>query len=167
MVRGGVDERGFEMVRRLRRSHGEMPLSEFKALVRERGGPQPLKVGIYHNALAALNGAAAPPDLKSALRAYTSNARYLRALSAGACRVGLDGKPAGTVTPEAEAVAKKRLAESVNETAPQVKVAPAGQAAPEVPAVRPAAENEKPAAPKRLSLADLREAGRRRRETAA
>ena len=36
MVRGGVDERGFEMVRRLRRSHGEMPLSEFKALVREQ-----------------------------------------------------------------------------------------------------------------------------------
>jgi hypothetical protein len=33
--------------------------------------------------------------------------------------------------------------------------------APEVPAMRPAAENEKPAAPKRLSLADLREAGRR------
>jgi hypothetical protein len=81
--------------------------------------------------------------------------------------VGLDGKPAGTVTPEAEAVAKKRLAESVNETAPQVKVAPAGQAAPEVSAVSPAAENKKPAAPKRLSLADLREAGRRRRETAA
>jgi hypothetical protein len=49
----------------------------------------------------------------------------------------------------------------------QVKVAPAGQATPEVPAVRPAAENEKPAAPKRLSLADLREANRRRRETAA
>ena len=36
MVRGGVDERGFEMVRRLRRSHGEIPLSEFKALVREQ-----------------------------------------------------------------------------------------------------------------------------------
>jgi hypothetical protein len=36
MVREGVDERGFEMVRRLRRSHGEMPLSEFKALVREQ-----------------------------------------------------------------------------------------------------------------------------------
>ena len=105
--------------------------------------------------------------MKSALGAYTSNARYLRALSAGACRVGLDGKPAGTVTPEDEAVAKKRLAEPVDETAPQVKVAPDGQAAPEVPAVGPAAENEKPAAPKRLSLADLREAGRRRRETAA
>ena len=132
-----------------------------------RRSPQPLKVGVYADALAALGDTVQLRDLKSALGAYTSNARYLRALSAGACRVGLDGKPAGTVTPEDEAVAKKRLAESVNETAPQVKVAPARQAAPEVPAVRPAAENEKPAAPKRLSLADLREAGRRRRETAA
>jgi len=132
-----------------------------------RRSPQPLKVGVYADVLAVLGDAVQPRGLQSALRAYTSNARYLCALAAGACRVGLDGKPAGTVTAEDEAVAKKRLAESVNETAPQVKVAPAGQAAPEVPAVRPAAENEKPAAPKRLSLADLREAGRRRRETAA
>jgi ProP effector len=56
-----------------------------------RGEPRPLKVGIYDDALAALDGAAAPRDLKSALRAYTSNACYLRALSPEACRVGLDG----------------------------------------------------------------------------
>jgi len=36
MNRAAVDERGFEMVRRIRRSHGDMPLSEFKALVREQ-----------------------------------------------------------------------------------------------------------------------------------
>jgi hypothetical protein len=36
MARGEVDERGFEMVRRIRRSHGDMSLSEFKALVREQ-----------------------------------------------------------------------------------------------------------------------------------
>jgi hypothetical protein len=36
MVRGAVDECGFEMVQRIRRSHREMPLSEFKALVREQ-----------------------------------------------------------------------------------------------------------------------------------
>jgi hypothetical protein len=34
--RAAVDERGFEMVRRIRRAHGDMPLSEFKALVREQ-----------------------------------------------------------------------------------------------------------------------------------
>jgi hypothetical protein len=39
MASGAVDERGFEMVRRIRRSHSEMPhlpLSAFKALVREQ-----------------------------------------------------------------------------------------------------------------------------------
>jgi Protein of unknown function (DUF3141) len=36
MGRGSVDERGFETVRRLRRAHGDIPLSVFKALVREQ-----------------------------------------------------------------------------------------------------------------------------------
>src|SRR6516165_8531031 len=71
-----------------------------------REGPRPLKVGVYADVLAALGDAVQPRDLQSALRAYTSNARYLRVLSAGACRIDLDGKPAGTVTPEDEAVAK-------------------------------------------------------------
>src|SRR3974377_188725 len=34
--RGSVDERGFETVRRLRGKYGEIPLSEFKALVRDQ-----------------------------------------------------------------------------------------------------------------------------------
>jgi pimeloyl-ACP methyl ester carboxylesterase len=36
MSRAAVDERGFEMVRRIRQSHGGMPLSAFKAMVREQ-----------------------------------------------------------------------------------------------------------------------------------
>ena len=36
MPRGGVDERGFEMARQLRKEHGGVPLAEFKALVREQ-----------------------------------------------------------------------------------------------------------------------------------
>ena len=36
MGRGGVDERGFEAVRRIREAHADMPASEFKALVREQ-----------------------------------------------------------------------------------------------------------------------------------
>ena len=36
MARAAVDERGFEAVRRIRRTHGDMPLSDFKALVREQ-----------------------------------------------------------------------------------------------------------------------------------
>jgi ProP effector len=129
-------------------------------------GPQPLKVGVYADVLAALGDAVQPRDLQSALRAYTSNGRYLRALTAGTPRIGLDGKPAGTVTPEDEAVAKARLAELAKGTAQRAKVPPA-KAGPEAPARAPTAENPKPPAPKRLSLADLREAGRRRRGAAA
>jgi hypothetical protein len=36
MGRGGVDERGFEAVRRLRQAHPDISLSEFKGLVREQ-----------------------------------------------------------------------------------------------------------------------------------
>ena len=36
MGRAGVDERGFEAVRRIRRAHSDIPLSAFKALVREQ-----------------------------------------------------------------------------------------------------------------------------------
>lgn len=35
-ARGGIDERGFEAVRRIRQAHGEIPLAAFKALVREQ-----------------------------------------------------------------------------------------------------------------------------------
>jgi ProP effector len=128
-----------------------------------RRGCQPLKVGVYDDVLAALGDPVQPCDLQSALRAYTSNARYLHALTAGAPRIGLDGKPAGTVTPEEEVVARRRLAER---EAPQATVAPV-QGVPKVSPIEPAAENPKPPAPERLSLADLREAGRRRREAAA
>jgi hypothetical protein len=36
MTYAAVDERGFEMMRRLRQAHGGMPLAEFKALVRDQ-----------------------------------------------------------------------------------------------------------------------------------
>ena len=36
MARAAVDERGFELARRMRKSYGDMPLSDFKALVREQ-----------------------------------------------------------------------------------------------------------------------------------
>ena len=81
---------------------------------------------------------------------------------------GLPSRPTrhAPVTPEDEAVARRRLAESVKRKARQATVPPP-QAVPKASPIEPAAENEKPPAPKGLSLADLREAGRRRRETAA
>ena len=122
---------------------------------------------MYADALAALGGAIPARDLKSALRAYTSRASYLHALTAGAPRVGIDGGPAGAVTPDEEAVAKARLAERAKRVVPAViaaKAPPTPHTGPKTPA--PATEVAKataPAEPKRLSLADLREAGRQRR----
>ena len=110
--------------------------------------------------------------MKSALRAYTSRAGYLRALTAGAPRVGIDGEPAGAVTPDEELVAKARLAELAKRAGPTpvpAKTTLAAQTELETPAQTSAAEVAKALAPaelKRLSLADLREAGRRRREAA-
>ena len=73
---------------------------------------------MYADALAALGGAIPARDLKSALRAYTSRASYLHVLTAGAPRVGIDGGPAGAVTPDEEAVAKARLAELAKRVVP-------------------------------------------------
>jgi sRNA-binding protein len=138
---------------------------QFPHAFRQRD-PRPLKIGIHVDVLTALGDAVRRRDLESALRAYTSNPGYLRALSAGASRIDLDAKPVGTVTAEDEVVAKRRLAESTKHVEPPAIVPPAAQTGLKPSAVPPAAEDQKPpapSAPKRLSLADLREAGRRRR----
>jgi sRNA-binding protein len=138
-----------------------------------RGGQdrRPLKIGIHADLMVALGDTVKPRDLKTALRAYTSNASYLRTLSAGAHRVGGDGTSAGTVTSEDEIVAKARLAELVKPPprATVTKPVSAAQATPTASSISPGppAQLSVPPAPKRLSLADLREAGRRRREVAA
>ena len=110
-----------------------------------RNAPRPLKVGVYADVLTALGDAVQPRDLQSALRAYTSNARYLRAISVGAPRIGLDGKPVGTVTSEDEAVAKKRLVDLV--TAPQGKV-PAAKPCPKHPRSKPPRKTRNRSRPK-------------------
>ena len=133
---------------------------------------RPLKVGIHAELVPALDGEVGQRALRSALRAYTSKPSYLRALMAGAARVSLDGSPAGTVTSDEETAAKARLAELANptqartvvtNTSPVTQVASATSA----PSPAPPAQPSTLASPKRLSLADLREAGRRRREAAA
>ena len=85
------------------------------------------------------------------------------------CDAGIDGEPAGSVTPDEETVAKARLAELAKRVVPAViaaKTPATAHTAPKTPAPTPVTEVGKaaaPAEPKRLSLADLREAGRRRR----
>jgi sRNA-binding protein len=141
-----------------------------QAFSMESRNRQPLKLGVHVDALAALEGRISARQLHSALRAYTSGASYLRALSTGACRLGLDGKPAGTVIPEEEAVAKRRLADLAKRIPPasessQSPVTPTRVEACSITTSKTEAPAAWPA-PKRLSLADLREAGRRRREAA-
>jgi ProP effector len=136
----------------------------------EGRGRRPLKLGVHADALAVLDGAVSARDLHSAMRAYTSAASYLRALSTGACRIDLDGKPAGAVTGEEEAVAKTRLADLVKRAPPAAEAAtqsPVAKISVNASSIAAAPKAEAPVAPsgpKRLSLADLREAGRRRRE---
>jgi len=67
---------------------------------------RPLKVGIAEEVRAA----GLHVDVSAALAFYAHNASYMKALVAGAVRIGLDGEPAGEVTAEQEALARSQLA---------------------------------------------------------
>ena len=64
--RGGVDERGFEMARRLREQHGDMSLADFKALVRDQFN---ILLVDEEAALAAIP-TMLPPDAETREKAY-------------------------------------------------------------------------------------------------
>src|SRR4051794_13871409 len=66
MARASVDERGFEAVRRIRRSHGDMPLSVFKSLVRAQFN---MLLVDQNEALAPIP-AMLPPDRQTRLAAF-------------------------------------------------------------------------------------------------
>jgi ProP effector len=109
---------------------------------------RPLKIGVHLDILAGLAGTITPAELSRALRLYVTNRIYRARLVAGAARVDLNGEVAGQVTPEQV---------PSTTTPPHVRRSRAAQSAP--PPVAPP-----PATPRRLSLSDLREAARRRRE---
>jgi hypothetical protein len=73
--RNAVDERGFEAVRRIRRAHGDMPLSTFKALVREQYYMLLLEP---EAALAALPKML-PPDAETRRKAFDLVGEVMRA----------------------------------------------------------------------------------------
>jgi sRNA-binding protein len=92
-----------------------------------RSAPQPLKIGLGEEllALAGVHPALAElsrTQLRWALKVYTGALAYRRALAKGGPRYGLDGQPAGEVTPEQQTFARtprpKRPA-SPPETAPK------------------------------------------------
>jgi hypothetical protein len=98
---------------------------------------KPLKIGIHLDILAAFDGAVTPIELSRALRRYTGNKLYQSRLRAGAIRVDLNGDPAGTVTPEQAVTPRPR--------SPKTTPAPSPKST-----------------PSRLTLSDLRKAGKRR-----
>jgi ProP effector len=109
---------------------------------------KPLKIGIRQDLLVRLDGGLTEIELRQVLRAYTGNRRYRERLLAGAPRFDLDGNPAGMVTAEEEADARKKLAAiEANVTAQK--------------------ELQKAPQPKRDGLAELRAAAQRRKEGAA
>lgn len=64
--------------------------------------PRPLAVGITDTISAELRatGAGGHGAVRYAMKSYTSNIRYIRALAAGGLRYNLHGEPDGEVTPE-------------------------------------------------------------------
>jgi hypothetical protein len=105
---------------------------------------RPLKIGIHHEILTALDGAITAIELRAALGCYVANPVYRSRLVAGTPRIGLAGELAGVVTAE------------------QIPPAPAPPS-PSPPSPAPAPPSPPPSPPRRLSLADLREAAARRR----
>jgi ProP effector len=70
---------------------------------------RPLKVGIGKEIAAAAEGAITPEELDAALRHYVGAKSYQQQLREGAQRVDLDGNPAGTVTSEQAARARRHI----------------------------------------------------------
>jgi ProP effector len=70
-------------------------------------GRRPLKVGIGKEVAAAASGAITPEELDAALQHYVGAKSYQQQLREGAQRVDLDGSPAGTVTAEQAAGARR------------------------------------------------------------
>jgi pimeloyl-ACP methyl ester carboxylesterase len=75
MNRAGVDERGFEMARRIRAAYGDTSLSEFKAVVRE----QSAMLLIDEKAALTAIPTMLPPEIEARAKAYDSICEVLSA----------------------------------------------------------------------------------------
>jgi sRNA-binding protein len=140
---------------------------------------RPLKTGIYHDVLTALDGAIDAKELRGALRWYCSDSFYLVAIAnPPGTRFDLDGKPAGAVTPEQRAQARQLIDVIRKQYVDKARAARAAAAAPQ-PRRRPATKRMSPPAPPAPSapprrpspapdalqraLADLRASAQRRK----
>jgi ProP effector len=86
-------------------------LTETWPLAFDLKAPRPLAVGIIDAITAELSkaGAGGHGAARYALKGYTSNIRYIRALAAGGPRYNLHGEPEGIVTAEQQLRAAETL----------------------------------------------------------
>jgi ProP effector len=122
------------------------------------GRRRPLKLHIDRDIMAALpEGTVGPIELKAALRYYTNNRGYLRALLTKGQRIDLQGQPVGEVSLDHALKAGERLFA-------RAKTKPAGPTNP--PPNKPATANPIPSTTARRGdgFEGLRAAARARRE---
>jgi sRNA-binding protein len=127
---------------------------------------QPLVIGIRDAILARVGDRITPQEFNAALRAYTRNIGYLRAMAQpGAMGIDLEGNPVEAVTEQQAASAAKGVAAHWARQAARKAAARADLAA---PAPRPVHSSPAPMSekPRRLSLADLRTAALARKAVA-
>jgi sRNA-binding protein len=123
---------------------------------------KPLAIGIRHQISERVGDAIAPDELGAALRSYTRNVGYLKAMARpGAQRIDIEGNPVDAVTPEQAASAAKGAAAHWARQAARKATARMACAEPEPPVSIP----ETPSGPKRLGLADLRQLAQVRKAT--
>jgi sRNA-binding protein len=141
---------------------------------------RPLKVGIHHDIIAALGDEVDPKALSIALAIYTGADGYLHAMKkAGARRIDLRGGDAGEVLDDQREHARLSLEKRRKKAAPpaQATAGPngppsSGKANDGKGTKAPAGPNGPPPAPppawpRRLSLADLKQAAQARKAAPA
>ena len=123
------------------------------------GRRRPLKIGIDADVFGAMGGTVPRTELIRAMAMYCNSESYLDGIRSGACRVDLDGKAAGVVTADDEKRAKAKRAQIGAK-----RDAAAGATRKNAQRKPDSSSKPKAESPRRLSLADLREAARRRNE---
>jgi ProP effector len=100
--------------------------AEFPDCFKQKEGIKPLKVGIFKDIADRIDGdeRISKTQVRQALRKYTSNWRYLEAVSKHEFRIGLDGSNAEKVEQEHIDHAKNALEQSKAKLAKKRKSAP-------------------------------------------
>ncbi len=125
---------------------------------------KPLKIGIHLDIIAA--GVVSGTEARLALRAYVNRRQYQAALAAGGTRYDLDGRPSGEVRTDAQEFARKSIARHKDRLSLR---AIAKHKAATGMVTKTSAKPEQvqlgatPPSVRRLGLADLKAAARRRK----